>query len=81
MPTTEHEDEEIEQIYEKVEGMIKQERGRFCVTIMGDMNAVLGEGGEGDEIGNYGLGRRNEGGEMLMEFCKRNKMMAANTWL
>jgi exonuclease III len=80
MPTTEHEDEEIEQIYEKVEGMIKQERGRFCVIIMGDMNAVVGEGREGEEIGNYGLGRRNERGEMLMEFCKRNKMMAANTW-
>ena len=46
---------------------------------MNDMNAVLGEAGEGEEIGNYGLGRRNERGEMLIKFCKRNKMMAANT--
>ena len=42
-----HEDEEVERIYEKVEGMIKQERGKFRVTIMGDMNAVVGEEAKG----------------------------------
>ena len=48
--------------------------------VMGDWNAVVGEGMDGREIGKCGLGKRNERGEMLVKFCRRQKMVATNTW-
>ena len=42
-------------------------------VIMGDWNAVVGEGKEDKYIGHYGLGWRNDRGEKLVEFCKRRK--------
>ena len=47
---------------------------------MGDFNASVGEGEEGKEVGKYGLGIRNERGQKLVEFCKRQKLMVTNTW-
>ena len=44
------------------------------------MNAVNGEGRDGSEVGEYGLGKSNERGERLLEFCRTNKLMITNTW-
>ena len=55
-------------------------KGTENVVIMGDWNAVVGEGGDGKEVGMYGLGQRNDRGDKLVEFCKRNKFMVTNTW-
>ncbi|GFR95019.1 endonuclease-reverse transcriptase [Elysia marginata] len=55
---------------------------REVCIIMGDFNAKVGEG-EGLEhesgIGPFGLGERNERGEMLACFCQANGMTIANT--
>ena len=40
---------------------------------MGDWNAVVGEEESGIVIGKYGLGRKNERGKRLIEFCKKNQ--------
>src|SRR6267154_812637 len=48
---------------------------------MGDFNASVGEGNDEKVIGKYGLGERNERGEMLSSFCKKNKFVVTNTWL
>jgi len=42
---------------------------------------ILGEEKDGNEIGQFGLGKRNERGQKLIKFCRGNKLMAANTWL
>ena len=47
---------------------------------MGDFNARVGEGNYEKVIGKYGLGERNERGEMLSSFCKKNKFVVTNTW-
>ena len=60
MPTSDHEEEEVEGMYEKLEELIKEEKGKDNVVVLGDWNAVVGEGTEGKEIGGYGLGVRNE---------------------
>ena len=80
MPTSDADDEEIEQMYEQIEEMIKKEKATDQVIIMGDWNAVVGERREGDEIGDYGLGKRNERGQMLVDFCKMMKLVVTNTW-
>ena len=41
MPTTDSDDEEIEQIYEKIEKLIKSEKSNEHLIVMGDWNAVV----------------------------------------
>lgn len=80
MPTTDHDDEEVEDIYEQLEELIENLKGNDNLIVMGDWNASVGEGREGAVVGEYGLGRRNERGERLAEFCRQQKMVATNTW-
>ena len=80
MPTTQHEEEEIDNMYEKIEEILDRTKGTDYVMIMGDWNAVVGEGAEGKVIGKYGLGNRNGRGEKLAEFCERKELMATNIW-
>ena len=80
MPTSEHDDEEIETMYEQLDGIIGKQKGTEYVVIMGDLNAVVGEGRDEIAVGKFGLGKRNARGERLVEFCKTNKLMITNTW-
>lgn len=80
MPTSDHKDEEVELMYEKLEEILATLKGTDYVVIMGDWNAVVGEGRDEKEVGSFGLGQRNERGERLVEFCKKNKFVATNTW-
>ena len=80
MPTSQHEDKEIEDMYEHIEELMDQVKGSDYAVIMGDWNAVVGEGRSGNEVGAYGLGKRNRRGEQLIEFCERRKLIVTNTW-
>ena len=45
MPTSDHEDEEVEKMYDEIEDIIHSEgRGRVNTIIMGDCNSVVGQG-------------------------------------
>ena len=80
MPTTDYNDEEVEAVYEQIEEMLKDVKGKDFLVIMGDWNAVVGEGRDGMEVGSFGLGTRNDRGQMLVDFCKRKKLAVMNTW-
>jgi len=81
MPTSEHKEEEVEEMYDKIEELLDRESvGRDYVVVMGDWNAVVGEGKEDNIVGHYGLGYRNERGEKLVEFCRRRQLYIVNTW-
>ncbi|GFS28073.1 endonuclease-reverse transcriptase [Elysia marginata] len=70
-PTSASTQEKAEQFYS-----IKRE---VCI-IMGDFNAKVGEGLELESgIDPFGLGERNERGEMLACFCQANGMTTTNT--
>ena len=60
--------------------MIKKEKATDQVIIIGDWNAVVGEGEESNDVGEYELGKRNERGQTLVDFCKRSKIVVTNTW-
>ena len=80
MPPSDHEDEEVEALYEELEEMIDKEKGADYLIVMGDWNAVVGEGRDDKEVGSFELGNRNGRGQMLLEFCRRKKLMVTNTW-
>ena len=79
-PTTTHPDEEIEDLYEKLEEVKTQCKAHDINIIMGDINAKVGELGDGQVSGNYGLGTRNERGERFIEWCRTNNQVIMNTW-
>jgi hypothetical protein len=75
----------IEQFYDELT-MSVQVPSRYEVFVAGDFNAKLGkrtlsdvENGYSENMGKYGVGRRNENGERLLNFLISNKMFAANT--
>src|SRR6476661_130 len=47
---------------------------------MGDFNAMVGESKEDRVIGKFGLGKRNDRGDRLIEFCKSQNLVITNTW-
>jgi len=69
MPTSSHGDDEIEEMYEQIDEVIKLSKEKDNLIIMGDWNAVVRETQEQGISGAFGLGKRNKRGERLIEFC------------
>jgi len=78
-PTSTHSDEEVEAVYEKLEQMSQNVKGKEYLIIMGDWNAVVGDQKEENCVGEFGLGDRNDRGQRLLEFCKQLKLVVTNT--
>ena len=68
MPTTGHDDEEVDTMYEKLQELVGAQIGSDHVVITGDWNAVVGEGRDELVVGKFELGLKNERGEKLIEF-------------
>jgi len=45
------------------------------LIILGDCNAIVGEGQEGDAVGKYGLRVRNNRGQRCTDFCKAKELL------
>src|SRR6476469_8633140 len=80
LPTTDYEDEEVEKLYDQLEEILGKQTGTDNVIVMGNFNAVVGEVIEDRVIGKFGLGKRNDRGEWLIEFCKSKNLVISNTW-
>jgi hypothetical protein len=53
--------------------------GKRTNNILGDWNSV-GDKTCRNIVGSYGLGRRNNRGQMLIDFCERNRLIVTNMW-
>lgn len=70
-------------MYNILEELIEHTHRKDNLTIMGDLNAVVGNAADSDMVGKYELGTRNERGNsklVLISFCKQNSFVIINTF-
>ena len=79
MLTSTHEDNEVEELYEQLDCLIKAEKSNTNVIVMEDWNCIIGEGQDEKEVGAFGLVTRNERGERFAELCWQRKLVVTNT--
>ena len=79
-PTTDYDENIIENFYRELEEARKQAKEHEINIVMGDFNAKVGRGGDGDTVGEFGLGERNERGDRLVEWCGRWRQVILNSW-
>ena len=78
MPTSTAKPEEIESMYEIIRDLLDSNEGNSNTIIMGDFNAVVGEGKSNKAIGKFRLGRINARGQKLIDFAKQNNYVICN---
>ncbi|KAI5732155.1 hypothetical protein M8J77_022354 [Diaphorina citri] len=79
-PTSTAEDEEIESFYEDMNYLMRQLKNNDITIVMGDLNAKIGQGKQDSIVGDFGLGVRNERGDMFFNFCAANDLVITNTF-
>lgn len=79
-PTTDKSEEELELFYNDIQQALDITKTRDITIIMGDWNAKIGKGRDGDNIGEFGLGIRNDRGERLAQFCQEKDVVITNTY-
>ena len=77
IPTSSHSDEYTEQWYEEAMKIVKSDE---YLIIIGDLNAKVGHNRLNNINGQYGLRKRNEHGDRLINFCIEHSLMITNTW-
>jgi len=80
MPTSEHEDDKMEELYDKTEILEEDGKGDTNTIIIGEWNSVAGDESYRNIVGPHGLGRKNHRCQMLINFCERNGLIVINTW-
>ncbi|CAF1389444.1 unnamed protein product, partial [Didymodactylos carnosus] len=78
-PTTEAEESIIEDFYMELQQLLDDVPKKDTILIIGDWNAKVGEIEVPGIAGKFGLGKRNEAGDRLIEFCQDNHMVITNT--
>ena len=77
-PTTNTEDDEVEQFYEDLQDL-EQTPKPDVLFIIGDWNAKVGSQEISGVTGKFGLGVKNEARQRLTEFYQENSLVIANT--
>jgi exonuclease III len=81
MPMSHYEDEEVEELHDRLEAILEEDgKGDTNTIIMGDWNSVVNDKSNGNICGQYGLGNRNKRGQMLIDFCERMGLAITNRW-
>lgn len=79
-PTTAASETEQEEFYGQLQAALNSISKRSTLILMGDFNAKVGEvTRELPNVGQYGLGERNEAGQTLVDFSVANDLAIMNT--
>ena len=78
-PTSNAEEAEVERFYEDLQDLLELTPQKDVLFIIWDWNAKVGSQEAPGVTGKFGLGIRNEAGQRLIEFCKENTLVIANT--
>lgn len=79
-PTGDKSDDDIEGFYSTLDEASNLTKKGEITVVLGDFNAKIGKGKEGDVCGQYGLGVRNTRGQRLVQFCVEQQLSAVNTF-
>lgn len=79
-PTADKEEQEIQDLYNSINEILKKLRKEDVVIVMGDFNSKIGVGKTSDLVGPFGLGERNERGDLLEIFAESHQLAVMNTW-
>ena len=78
-PTSNAEEAEVEWFYEDLQDLLELTPKKDVLFTIGDWNAKVGSQKTPGVTGKFGLGIRNEAGQRLIEFCRENALVKANT--
>ena len=73
---SDYDDEAVEEVYEEVSKAKEESKAEYTI-VMGDVNAKIGKCQPGEEtiMGKFGVGERNSGGGMLLEFATQQSLI------
>ena len=77
--TSNTEETEVERFYEDLQDLLELTPKKDVLFIIGDWNAKVGSQETPRVTDKFGLGMRNEAGQRLIEYCKENALVIANT--
>ena len=80
-PTSNAEEDEIEQFYEDLQNLLELTPPKDVLFIIWDWNAKVGSKETPGVAGKFGLGVQNVAGQRLIEFCQQKALVIANTLL
>ena len=78
-PTSNAEEAEVERFYEDLQDLLQLTPKKDVLFTIRDWNAKVGSQEIPGVTGKFGLGVWNEAGQTLIEFCKKNALVIANT--
>ena len=70
---------EVELFYEDLQDLLELTPKKDVLSILGGWNAKVGSQETPGVTGKFGLGIRNEAGQILIEFCQENTLVRVNT--
>ena len=79
-PTSNAEEAEVEWFYENLQDLLELTQKKMSFHYMGDWNAKERSQETPGVTGKFGLGIWNEAGQRLIEFCRENTVVIANTF-
>ena len=78
-PTSNAEEAEVELFYEDLQDLLELTPKKHVLFIIGDWNEKVGTQETPGVTGKFGLAMWNEAGQRLIEFCRENALVIANT--
>ena len=78
-PTSNAEEADVEWFYEDLQDFLEVTVKKDVLFIIGNWNAKVGSQEIPGVTGKFGLGIQNEAGQSLIEFCRENALVIANT--